>query len=72
MAPTAAPRQGGTRGGDADADQAIIDEDDDDRPDLAETQIAWLREAGFEQAEVQFKWAEAAVMAGFKPDREER
>ena len=34
--------------------------------------MGWLREAGFEQAEVQFKWAEAAVMAGFKPDREER
>ena len=34
--------------------------------------MRWLREAGFEQAEVQFKWAEAAVMAGFKPDREEQ
>jgi SAM-dependent methyltransferase len=52
--------------------EVIVDEDDDDRPDLAEAQIAWLREAGFEQAEVQFKWAEAAVMAGFKPEREER
>ncbi|HTQ67541.1 MAG TPA: class I SAM-dependent methyltransferase [Solirubrobacteraceae bacterium] len=52
--------------------QVIVDEDDDDRPDLAETQVQWLREAGFEHAEVQFKWAEAAVLAGFKPDREER
>ncbi len=64
---------GGTgEAGGAGAEEVFIDEDDDDRPDLAETQIAWLREAGFEQAEVQFKWAEAAVMAGFKPDREER
>ena len=54
------------------AEEAFVDEDDDDRPDLAEAQVQWLREAGFEQAEVQFKWAEAAVMAGFKPDREER
>lgn len=50
----------------------VVDDEDDDRPDLAEAQVGWLREAGFEQAEVQFKWAEAAVMAGFKPDREER
>jgi tRNA (cmo5U34)-methyltransferase len=52
-------------------DDLFVDEDDDDRPDLAEAQIRWLREAGFEQAEVQFKWAEAAVMAGFKPVGEE-
>lgn len=56
----------------AGAEQAFIDEDDDDRPDTAEDQVAWLREAGFEQAAIQFKWAEAAVMAGFKPDREEK
>jgi SAM-dependent methyltransferase len=49
-------------------EEAIVDEDDDDRPDLAQAQVQWLREAGFEHAEVQFKWAEAAVMAGFKPD----
>jgi SAM-dependent methyltransferase len=53
------------------AEELIIDEDDDDRPDLAQTQVEWMKQAGFEQAEVQFKWAEAAVMAGFKPDREE-
>ncbi len=67
-----AQRPEGDAGGTHDADQAIPDDEDDDRPDLAETQIGWLREAGFEQAEVQFKWAEAAVMAGFRPDREER
>jgi tRNA (cmo5U34)-methyltransferase len=53
-------------------EEVFVDEDDDDRPDLAQAQVEWLREAGFEQAEVQFKWAEAAVMAGFKPDKEER
>ncbi|HTY95675.1 MAG TPA: class I SAM-dependent methyltransferase [Solirubrobacteraceae bacterium] len=54
------------------AGEPLPDDEDDDRPDLAEAQVGWMREAGFEQAEVQFKWAEAAVMAGFKPDREER
>ena len=49
-------------------EEVIVDEDDDDRPDLAQAQVQWLGEAGFEHAEVQFKWAEAAVMAGFKPD----
>jgi ubiquinone/menaquinone biosynthesis C-methylase UbiE len=41
--------------------------DDDDRPDSVEDQIAWLRDAGFEQAEVHFKWAEAAVFGAIKP-----
>ena len=58
-------------GGSGNADEPVLDDDDDDRPDLAEAQIGWLREAGFEQAEVQFKWAEAAVMAGFKPGGKE-
>ncbi len=57
--------------GESGVEEVIIDEDDDDRPDLAEAQVQWLREAGFEQAEVQFKWAEAAVIAGFRPGREE-
>jgi SAM-dependent methyltransferase len=41
-------------------------EDDDDRPDTVEDQLRWLREAGFEQVEVHFKWAEAAVYGGAK------
>ena len=40
---------------------------DDDRPDTAEDQLSWLREAGFEQAETYFKWAEAAIFGGSKP-----
>ncbi|HWW90209.1 MAG TPA: class I SAM-dependent methyltransferase [Solirubrobacteraceae bacterium] len=42
-------------------------EDDDDRPDTVEDQIRWLRDAGFEQVEVHFKWAEAAVYGGARP-----
>jgi tRNA (cmo5U34)-methyltransferase len=40
--------------------------DDDDQPDSVEDQIGWLRDAGFEQAEVHFKWAEAAVFGAVK------
>jgi tRNA (cmo5U34)-methyltransferase len=42
-------------------------QDDDDRPDSVEDQLRWLREAGFEQVEVHFKWAEAAVFGGARP-----
>jgi len=44
-------------------------QDDDDRPDSAEDQVQWLRDAGFEQAELHFKWAEAAVFGAVKPVR---
>jgi tRNA (cmo5U34)-methyltransferase len=42
-------------------------EDDDDRPDPLPDQLEWLREAGFEQVEVHFKWAEAAIFGGVRP-----
>jgi tRNA (cmo5U34)-methyltransferase len=42
-------------------------DDDDDRPDTVEDQLQWLREAGFEQVEVHFKWAEAAIFGGMRP-----
>jgi tRNA (cmo5U34)-methyltransferase len=42
-------------------------EDDDDRPDTVEDQLRWLRDAGFEQVEVHFKWAEAAIYGGSRP-----
>ncbi|MGH2834254.1 MAG: methyltransferase domain-containing protein [Solirubrobacteraceae bacterium] len=54
--------QGGTRSA-----QEVDCEDDDDRPDSVEDQVRWLRDAGFEQAEVHFKWAEAAVFGAIKP-----
>jgi tRNA (cmo5U34)-methyltransferase len=41
-------------------------EDDDDRPDTVEDQLRWLRDAGFEQVEVHFKWAEAAIFGGVR------
>jgi tRNA (cmo5U34)-methyltransferase len=40
---------------------------DEDRPDSAEDQLRWLHEAGFAEAEVQFKWAEAAILGAVKP-----
>jgi tRNA (cmo5U34)-methyltransferase len=39
----------------------------EDRPDPLEDQLAWLREAGFEQVEVHFKWAEGAIFGAIKP-----
>jgi SAM-dependent methyltransferase len=42
-------------------------EDDHDRPDTVEDQLRWLREAGFEQVETHFKWAEAAIFGGVRP-----
>jgi tRNA (cmo5U34)-methyltransferase len=44
---------------------------DEDIPDTAEDQVAWLSDAGFEQAEVHFKWAEASVFGAVKPSGEE-
>jgi len=41
---------------------------DEDRPDSAAEQLGWLREAGFEQAETHFKWAEAAIFGGAAAD----
>ncbi len=47
-------------------------EDDDDRPDSVEEQLRWLRAAGFEQVEVHFKWAEAAIFGGARPGKGDR
>jgi tRNA (cmo5U34)-methyltransferase len=55
---------GGTR-----AEAELDLEDDDDRPDTLEDQLCWLREAGFAEVEVHFKWAEAAVYGGLRPSR---
>jgi tRNA (cmo5U34)-methyltransferase len=45
----------------------IFDDSGEDRPDTAEDQVAWLRQSGFEPADVYFKWAEAAVFGGLRP-----
>jgi tRNA (cmo5U34)-methyltransferase len=42
-------------------------EDDDDRPDTVLDQLRWLKEAGFADVEVHFKWAEAAIFGGARP-----
>ncbi len=44
-----------------------FEDTDEDRPDPAEDQLAWLREAGFEDVELHFKWAEGAIFGGTKP-----
>jgi len=50
----------------------LCDDAEEDRPDPVEDQLQWLREAGFDQVEVHFKWAEAAVFGGVKPVAEGR
>ncbi len=43
---------------------------DEDQPDSADDQLRWLTDAGFADAEVHFKWGEAAVFGGTKPQGE--
>jgi tRNA (cmo5U34)-methyltransferase len=47
----------------------LCDDADEDRPDPASDQLQWLREAGFADVELHFKWAEAAVFGGVRPAR---
>ena len=58
--------RGGARS-DEEIERELLADDDDDRPDSAEEQLQWLRDAGFEQVEMYFKWAEAAVFGAVKP-----
>jgi tRNA (cmo5U34)-methyltransferase len=68
----AAVRDDRERGG-THAEHELDLDDDDDRPDTVEDQLRWLRDAGFEQVEVHFKWAEAAIYGGARPaEREPR
>jgi tRNA (cmo5U34)-methyltransferase len=58
------------RGGGRSAEELerdLCDDADEDRPDPLEDQLEWLREAGFAQVEVHFKWAEDAIFGGIKP-----
>jgi tRNA (cmo5U34)-methyltransferase len=52
---------GGTR-----SEDDIQLDDGEDQPDTVEDQLRWLRAAGFEQVEVHFKWAEAAIFGGVR------
>ncbi len=36
-------------------------------PTRPRIEVAWLRAAGFDPADVYFKWAEAAVFGGLRP-----
>ena len=57
---------GGSRS-DEEVEREILADDSDDRPDTAEDQLRWLRDAGFERVELHFKWAEAAILGAIKP-----
>jgi tRNA (cmo5U34)-methyltransferase len=59
--------QGGTRSVE-EVERDMASDGDEDRPDTVEDQLRWLTEAGFEQAEVHFKWADAAVFGAVKPE----
>jgi tRNA (cmo5U34)-methyltransferase len=56
------------RGGTGEAEEVDL-EDDHDLPDTLQDQLAWLSEAGFAEPETHFKWAEAAVFGGIRPER---
>jgi len=47
--------------------ERIEDEDPSDRLLDVETQVRWLRELGFEEADCFWKWREMAVFGGWKP-----
>jgi tRNA (cmo5U34)-methyltransferase len=57
--------RGGSRSA-QEVEENLFDDHPDDRPDRAEDQVDWLRAAGFEQCELHFKWAEAAIFSGVK------
>ncbi len=60
-----------SRGGDEHArhraESQLLDDNDDDQPDSAESQLRWLGEAGFADVELHFKWAEGAIFGAVKP-----
>jgi tRNA (cmo5U34)-methyltransferase len=63
--------RGGSRS-EAELERDLFDDSEDDRPDSPEDQLRWLREAGFVDVELNFKWAEAAVFGAIKPTGGER
>jgi ubiquinone/menaquinone biosynthesis C-methylase UbiE len=66
LAIAAEHRRGGCRS-DEQVSADVLADDGDDRPDSASDQLRWLGEAGFEDVELHFKWAEGAVFGGVKP-----
>jgi len=62
-----AERERGGKRSESELERDLFADDEDDRPDSTEDQVRWLRDAGFEQVEVNFKWAEAAIFGAVKP-----
>ena len=52
---------------DEQVERDLLADGDDDQPDSAEEQVRWLGQAGFGDAEVHFKWAEAAIFGAVNP-----
>lgn len=50
-------------------DEPIENEDPSDRTLDVETQLGWLREIGFDDADCYWKWLEMALLIGVKPAR---
>jgi tRNA (cmo5U34)-methyltransferase len=50
-------------------ERELLADEDEDRPDPLAAQLQWLGEAGFEQVEVHFKWAEGVVFGGIRPEQ---
>jgi tRNA (cmo5U34)-methyltransferase len=48
-------------------ERELLADEDEDRPDPLAAQLQWLGEAGFEQVEVHFKWAEGVIFGAVKP-----
>jgi len=46
----------------------LLADEDEDRPDPLAVQLQWLGQAGFEQVEVHFKWAEGVIFGAVKPE----
>lgn len=60
------------RGGhrtDEQVERELLADEDEDRPDSLAAQLRWLEDAGFEQVEVHFKWAEGVIFGGIRPGR---
>jgi tRNA (cmo5U34)-methyltransferase len=51
----------------AELEEELFGDADEDRPDTVDEQLQWLRDAGFEDVEVHFKWAETAIFGGARP-----
>jgi len=49
-------------------DSELLADEDEDRPDPLAVQLQWLEDAGFEQVEVHFKWAEGVIFGAVKSE----